>query len=98
MCGSASDRIRACSCGSVMDLSFIGEIRRVFSATVLAHARHRSHQSTDLILRSGRRPRLEGWATHQVSPSFETPAFGGLLRMRSGIWAASEGATRRVPL
>jgi hypothetical protein len=35
----------------------------------------------DVILRRARRARLEGWKQTRVWPSFETPAFGGLLRM-----------------
>jgi hypothetical protein len=41
-------------------------------------------QHTVLILRNGRRPRLEGWATSQRVPSFETPRCAWLLRMRLG--------------
>src|SRR5216684_6730451 len=37
-----------------------------------------------LILRSGRRPRLEGWMHGKDSrPSFETPCYARLLRMRA---------------
>jgi hypothetical protein len=35
--------------------------------------------SSALILRSGRRPRLEGWG----GPCFETRSFGALLSMRA---------------
>ena len=47
----------------------------------------------NLILRSGRSPRLEGWATISfAAPSFETPAFGGLLRMNSCMVASADYA------
>src|SRR5882757_4267181 len=36
MCGSASDRMRACSCGSILILSLIGDVPARFGAAVLA--------------------------------------------------------------
>ena len=36
-----------------------------------------------LTLRSARRARLEGWDTSRLLPSFETPRFARLLRMRT---------------
>jgi len=41
-------------------------------------------QPPDLILRRPRSGRLEGWQQARPFPSFETPAFGRLLRVKSG--------------
>src|SRR5882672_7843342 len=51
---------------------------------------------SDLILRSLRSKRLEGWTQRMDSrPSFETPAYGGLLGMRSALYSQPPSRGRR---
>src|SRR6266568_2419884 len=58
MCGSASDRMRACSCGSILALAVMGSSRAaVFSVPVLADipaARERSKRRLGADIMRGR--------------------------------------------
>src|SRR5882762_10921380 len=55
-------------------------------------------KDTDLILRSLRSKRLEGWTQRRDSrPSFETRARGALLRMRSEIYSEPRKRRSSIP-